>query len=154
KRTQESEYNATLEQVMAKRQKKQKLNDIGDNKENTFHNSYNILDNSSFLEYLNNDNSLFWDEKESPTTAIESEHKLDTLTRVKQAIEQKTTQEPIVGETQGTDSLQGGANSDTSRNREHETIDQTATAPDIAADSVGTNINNTEEQIPDKERKQ
>ncbi|CAG8753314.1 11628_t:CDS:1, partial [Gigaspora rosea] len=111
KRTQESEYNDILEQVMAKRQKKQKLNDVGDNKENKFHNSYNILDNGSFLECSNNDNSLFWDEKvefelkalkdtmniwnnsspeyysrdkeaiqESPTTAIESEYKLDTLT--------------------------------------------------------------------------
>ncbi|CAG8615444.1 14357_t:CDS:2 [Gigaspora rosea] len=130
KRTQESEYNNILEQVMAKRQKKQKLNDVEDNKENTFHNSYNVLDNSSFLEYSNNDNSLSWDEKvefelkalkdttniwnnsspeyygedkeaiqESPTTTIESEYKLDTLTRVEQAIEQKTTQEPIVGET-------------------------------------------------------
>ncbi|CAG8727698.1 23698_t:CDS:2, partial [Gigaspora rosea] len=144
---QESEYNAILEQVMAKRQKKQKLNDVGDNKENMFHNSYNILDNSSFLEYSNNDNSLSWDEKK--------------------AIEQKTTQEPIAGETQGTDSLHGGTNSDTSPdlnsakgNGEHETIDQTATALDIAADSVRTNMNNTEEQIQtimellDEERKQ
>ncbi|CAG8519780.1 20279_t:CDS:2, partial [Gigaspora rosea] len=101
----------------------------------------NIWNNSS-PEYYGGDKEAI---QESPTTAIESEHKLETLKRVEQAIEQKTTQEPIVGETQGINSLQGGANGDTSH---------------IATDSVETNMNNTEEQIqtimklPDEERKQ
>ncbi|CAG8654348.1 10658_t:CDS:2, partial [Gigaspora rosea] len=139
-----------------------------------------------FLEYSNNNNTLSWDEKvefelkalkdttniwnnssldyyagdkeatqKSLVTTIEPEHKLDTLTRVEQAIEQQTMQGPIVGEAQGADSLQG--------KQMHETMDQMtlhATAPDIEADSVGTNMNNTEEQAqttiepPDEERKQ
>ncbi|CAG8844198.1 13822_t:CDS:2, partial [Gigaspora margarita] len=36
---------------------------MGNNKENAFYNSYNTLEDNSFLEYPHNNNPLFWDEK-------------------------------------------------------------------------------------------
>ncbi|CAG8842992.1 8075_t:CDS:1, partial [Gigaspora margarita] len=59
----ENEHDKILKQNMAKQQKKQKLHDVGDNKENTFYNSFDTLNNSPLLEYPHNNDSLSWDKK-------------------------------------------------------------------------------------------
>ncbi|CAG8835281.1 10186_t:CDS:1 [Gigaspora margarita] len=76
--------------------KKQKLHDIGDNKENTFYNSFDILNNSLLLEYPHNNNSLSWDEKvEFELSALKDTTNIWNNSTKTQPLENtETTQEP------------------------------------------------------------
>ncbi|CAG8722128.1 16639_t:CDS:2 [Gigaspora margarita] len=132
KRIQENEHDETLEPNMAKRQKKLKFSDIGNNKENTFYNSYNTLEDNLFLEYPYNNNPLTWNEKvefelsalkdttniwnssmeysgednetsqKLPTNIMEPKPTPDMSTQVEQTIEHETAQDPIEKKTQDT----------------------------------------------------
>ncbi|CAG8845587.1 22053_t:CDS:2, partial [Gigaspora margarita] len=130
------------------------------NKENAFYNSYNILEDNSFLEYPHNNNPLSWDEKvefelsalkdttniwnnssteysgtsqKPPTNIIEPESMPDISIQVEQTTEYEIAQDPIEKKTQDTNPLQG------------EKYDYIPT-PDTEIDNMGIIMNNTEEQ--------
>ncbi|CAG8835945.1 27779_t:CDS:1, partial [Gigaspora margarita] len=76
--------------------KKQKLHDVGDNKENMFYNSFDTLNNSPILEYPHNNDSLSWDEKvEFELSTLKDTTNIwnnSTITQPSEVTE--TTQEP------------------------------------------------------------
>ncbi|CAG8844382.1 27097_t:CDS:1, partial [Gigaspora margarita] len=64
KSTQEDEHEEISEKNMAKQlNKKQKVNNTGNDKENAFYNSYDALNSNMFTEHNTNINSLTWGDK-------------------------------------------------------------------------------------------
>ncbi|CAG8773406.1 7453_t:CDS:2 [Gigaspora margarita] len=62
-------------QIWQNNKKKQKFNDVEDNKENISYNSYDPLASSSFMEYNNNNNSLTWSDKNNSSTEYSGKDK-------------------------------------------------------------------------------
>ncbi|CAG8851263.1 2628_t:CDS:1, partial [Gigaspora margarita] len=64
KSTLEDEHEEIFEENMAKQlNKKQKVKNTGNNKENAFYNSYDALNSSMFMEHNTDINSLTWGDK-------------------------------------------------------------------------------------------
>ncbi|CAG8818809.1 30445_t:CDS:2 [Gigaspora margarita] len=153
---------------MAKRQKKLKFSDMGNNKKNAFYNSYNTLEN-------HNNNFLSWDEKvefelsalkdttniwnnssteysgkdneisQKPSTNItKPEPTLDMSTQVEQTTEREIAQHPIEKKTQDTNPYRE-KKANLIANNGKEKYDYAPT-PDTEIDNVGIIMNNIEEQ--------
>ncbi|CAG8814141.1 34516_t:CDS:2, partial [Gigaspora margarita] len=159
KRIQENEYDKILEPNMAKRQKKLKFSDMGNNKETAFYNiqytrrqlffrspkrTTNIWNNSS-TEYSEEDNKT---SQKPLTNIIESEPMLDMSIQVEQTIEYETAQVPVEKKTQDTIPLQGEYKQRKANliadNRKEE-YDYAPTL-NTEIDNVGMNLNNIKEQ--------
>ncbi|CAG8853704.1 40723_t:CDS:1, partial [Gigaspora margarita] len=64
KSTQEDKHKEIFEKNMARQQnKKQKVNNTENDKENAFYNSYDALNSSMFMKHNTNINSLTWGDK-------------------------------------------------------------------------------------------
>ncbi|CAG8810500.1 4444_t:CDS:2, partial [Gigaspora margarita] len=141
---------------------------MGNNKENTFYNSYNTLEDNSVLEYLHNNNPLSWDEKVEfelsalkDTTNIWNNSSMeysgkDNKTSQKpptsiiepEPMPDTSTQDPVEKKTQDTTPLQGEYKQKKANliaNNGKEKYDYAPT-PDTKIDNVETNLNNMEEQ--------
>ncbi|CAG8839197.1 24309_t:CDS:2, partial [Gigaspora margarita] len=99
KSTQEDEHEEIFEENIAKQQnKKQKVNNTENDKENTFYNSYDALNSSMFMEYNTDINSLTWGDKVElelnalkDTTNIWNNSSTEPLN-----VEQEETQKPLM----------------------------------------------------------
>ncbi|CAG8818874.1 44886_t:CDS:2, partial [Gigaspora margarita] len=99
KSTQEDEHKEIFEENMAKQlNKKQKVNNTGNDKENAFYNSYDALNSNMFTEHNTDINSLTWGDKVElelnalkDTTNIWNNSSTEPLN-----VEQEETQKPLM----------------------------------------------------------